>query len=421
MSHCRSRASRLLPATSVVIVGLFAVAIFASENVPKISALEVIDIDYDLESLVRSAAGRPSISQPAAGTLPPSLAASKPNESRREAGGNNAADGLETRAAVASTWTAQQQIKIFGRREIYQAGFYDGMQQAFDDPLIGDWDFTQGHRAGGRDRDAYRIGSEAGLDHARVRAGEDAYARITAQCSGPSDRPQHALPSAADQRLDASTPMPAVREPRLLDVFEDLPLSSVLEQAGFEPFPDPFKLYRSDSYDDFYDRRWTDPARALDYWLDHHRDGAFWRQLSGEEKARFAKIFRSTFSRQLLEFLAGTGESAYAHGHGDGWSYGVLTVQEWRYRKGFHQGFTAALQEHARSTFNDRYPSLFDDRYGELFREWSTTARPGIRVGAAALDALDLPVFMQQLALGQRRGGAAEASRGRQPPDPRGP
>ena len=143
--------------------------------------------------------------------------------------------------------------------------------------------------------------------------------------------------------------------------------------------PDAFTLHRHDSYDDFYDRGWTEAAQAWDYWLDHNRDRAFWHQLSTDEQARFAKIFRSAYRLQLPELVAGTGESAYAHGHGDGWSYGALVVQEWSYRKGFHKGFTSALQDHAFSAFQASYPRQFDDQYGELFREWSTTAKPELR------------------------------------------
>ncbi len=355
MRHCLLRAS-----ICFLILGIFSVAVFATPDAKE------IDIDYD--RLVRSLAGRPSISQPAAGAPPRALVVVEPNEESQQVERSAAANGLETRAAVAATWAARQQIKIFGRREIYQAGFYDGLKQAFHDPLIGDWDFRQGHRAGRRDLDAYRIGSELGLEHARLRAGEDAYARLTAQSHDLDNEPRpRARPAAADRKTSASTPIPAVRKPRLLDVFEDLPLSSVLEHGELKPLPDAFKLYRCDSYDDFYDRRWADSTRAFDYWLDHHRDRAFWRQLDGDDRARFAKIFRSTFSRQLPDLSAGAGESAYARGQGDGWSYGVLVVQEWRYREGFHEGFTSALREHARSTFHDRYPSLCDDRYGELW------------------------------------------------------
>lgn len=383
MRHCLFNASIVWAAW----VGFFPTIAFAAETAPEIPSPSRIDIDYARESLSRSSAGRPSISQPAAGNLPPSLVAATDDQPQLD--DSETGDGLETRAAVAATWTARQQMKIFGQREIYQAGFYDGLQQAFRDPLIGDWDFGEGHRAGRRDRDAYRIGSEFGVEHARESAAEDAYAEIRAQFHDLNNEPQPRVQPATTRTLDAKAAMPEVREPRLLDVFEDLPLASTLQIDPPGPLPDPFKLYRSDHYDDFYDRDWTESEQAYDYWLDHHRDSAFWRQLSGAEKTRFAKIFRATFSRQLPGVMTGAGESAYARGHGDGWSYGVLAVQDWRYRKGFHEGFTSALRDHARSTFNDRYPSLFDDRYGELFHEWSTTAKPEIRKLVVADDSGD--------------------------------
>ncbi len=379
MRHCLLRAPILLMAISSLYSDFFIAVAFAAETVPKTANEEKIDLDYHRESLARSSVGRPSISRPAAGTLPQALVAVAPSEEPPPVKSPGDAAGLETRAAVAATWTVRQQVKIFGRREIYQAGFYDALQQAFQDPLIGDWDFRQGHRSGRRDRDAYRIGSELGLARARVRAFEDAWAQIRDPWNDDS------RPAAADSGLAASTPLPPVHEPRLLDVFEDLPVASVLGGGGLDPLPDPIKLYRCDNYDDFYDHHWKGSEQAFDYWLDHHRDRAFWRQLNDQEKTRFARMFRATFSRQLPDVLADAGERAYAQGHGDGWSYGVQAVQEWRYRKGFHEGFTSALGEHARSTFDDRYPSLFDDRYGELFHGSVTgpAARRLVDVSAA--------------------------------------
>ena len=118
----------------------------------------------------------------------------------------------------------------------------------------------QGQRAGRRDRDAYRIGSEVGFEQARLSASEDAYARITAQFHDLTREPRaDARPADATRRaMEHEIPMPVVRKPRLLDVFEDLPLASSLV-----PRPDPFKLYRCNNYDDFFDRRWAEPARFV--------------------------------------------------------------------------------------------------------------------------------------------------------------
>ena len=338
-----------------------------------------IVIDYRRDRIGRLKTARPSISQPAAGGLPIALGVVGP-DTRTATSFRQQQDipvGLDTRASVAATWTARQQIQIFGQREIYEAGFYDGLKQAFDDPLIGHWDHLQGDLAGSRDRQAYRIGSELGLRHARLKAGEDAHARIATQSRNTADRPRNtessSMPEAAVDELAAL--MPPVREPRLLDVFQDLPLSTVLERSEPGSSPDPLKLYRSSNYQDFYDHSWTEPDPAFTYWLDHHRDRAFWRQLSELERASFARVFRSAYRHQLPELLTGRGEEAYGDGYGDGWSYGVRVVQEWRRRQGYHEGFTSALRTHAQSAYWKNYPSLFNNRYGELFREWSATAR----------------------------------------------
>ncbi len=338
-----------------------------------------IIIDYDRHRIGRYKTARPSISPPAAGALPSVLTVVRTNASADTSfRPQYTPAGLETRASVAATWTARQQIQIFGHREIYEAGFYDGLQQAFHDPLIGDWDHLQGDLAGSRDRQAYRIGSELGLRHARIRADQDAHARIAFQSQNTTSQVRRDTESSLNREgvVDELTAlMPQVREPRLLDVFEDLPLSSVLERSEPGSLPDPLKLYRSSNYQDFYDHHWTEPESAFAYWLTHHRDRAFWQQLSEDERTGFAEIFRSAYRHQLPELLAGRGEQAYGDGYGDGWSYGVRVVQEWRRRQGYHEGFNAALQTHARSAYWKSYPSLFDDRYGELFRQWSATAK----------------------------------------------
>ena len=398
MRHNLLRGLIAFPTTRLLAVAILALG-FSPATAFAADPPKEINIDYSRECIGRSLVGRPSISQPAAGALPLALAVERPTEELplfERSGNSDVTNGFMTRAAVAATWTAHQQIEIFGRREIYQAGFYDGLQQAFHEPLIGDWDQQQGLRAGRRDRDAFRIGSELGAEQARLAADEDAYARITAQFHDltrePLAKAQPESPprakSCQEHLAEQKAWMPAPRKPRLLDVFDDVPLAFSLAgsegdleslRSDFGPLPDPFKLYRSDSYDDFLDRRWTEPARAFDFWLDHHRDRAYWRQLSSDERVDFAEIFRSTFSHQLHVLLIDTSEHAYRAGHSDGWNYGVLVVQEWSHRKGYHEGFTSALQQHARSAFRDRYPRLFDDRYGELFREWSTTANPEIR------------------------------------------
>ncbi len=350
----------------VSILSLTLILCFASSATPETP--EEIDIEYQKQVIGRTVAGRPSLSLPAAGSLPRTLA-EVPGEEPSTVERQPLSEDLETRAAIAATWAARQKINIFGRREIYTAGFFDGLQAAFRDPLIGDWDYRQGGRDGRRDRGAYRVGSEIGREAARRAAGNIAYTRLTVHTdSGPEPGPTAAF----------SAPLPPAREPRLLDVFDQLPASSFLEHEEYEPLLDPWKLYRSDTYDDFYDRSWADPARAFGYWLDHHRDRAFWREINDSEQSQFQDVFLATFRRQLPELLAGAGDLAYSRGHDEGWKYAVAVVQEHSYRKGYHEGFGAALAAHAESAFYDSYPAFFDQRYNELVHEgWSAAPEIG--------------------------------------------
>ncbi len=97
---------------------------------------------------------------------------------------------------------------------------------------------------------------------------------------------------------------------------------------------------------------------SIDYQHDRIGRSSDGRQLSDEEKARFAGLFRSTYRRQLADLLAVPGEQAYSLGHGDGWSYGTLVAREWGRRKGYHEGFTSALREHARVAFRGAVPEI---------------------------------------------------------------
>ena len=339
MRHDRFRALALF----------FSGSLFLAAAIPAAEKLGVIDVEYKRD---RNAAGPPSISKPAAGGLPPCLAIEAPAGSG-EHGDVAAKPGLETRASIAATWAARQKIVVFGEREIHRAGFFEGLQAAFQDPLIGDWDHRRGVRAGLRDPNARRIGAHLGAREARRTSAENVYDLITTPAA---DRP--ATPALEPW-------IPPARQPRLLDVFDQIPLKTFLEHTGSEPLPDAWKLYRSDSYADFYDRRWADAEAAFEYWLDHHRGQAFWSDLEETQRSRFMEIFHHAFQHQLPELLSGTGEHAYGRGHDEGWSYAVAVVREWQYRKGYTRGFEIALQDHAESAFLDRYLNRLAKRYDE--------------------------------------------------------
>ncbi|MEM7352670.1 MAG: hypothetical protein AAF657_17860, partial [Acidobacteriota bacterium] len=171
--------------------------------------------------------GRPSTSAPAAGALPETLTLAltrhflaEPQTSQAE----QADQGLETRAAVAATWTARQQIESFGIRELYEAGFHDALQAALEDPGIGDWDYQAGIRSGQVDLRATEIGTQLGLSRAKQAT------------------------QAVALASEVTKPSPEVRQPRLLDVFDaHAPMSTLkmsAEDAAVLGQPDPWLLYR---------------------------------------------------------------------------------------------------------------------------------------------------------------------------------
>ena len=66
-----------------------------------------------------------------------------------------------------------------------------------------------------------------------------------------------------------------------------------------------------------------------------------------EDQSRFAGLFKGLFERQLSDGSAAASERAYGVGFDDGWDYGSLVAHEWSYRRGYHEGFSAAGAEQA--------------------------------------------------------------------------
>ncbi len=359
------------PSIISLCVGLCSLLGFSAES------REQIDLDFQnraFERVVaeRSIDQRPSVSRPAAGTLPTPLTITAPSaaSAATDTSADEAQPALETRAAVAATWTARQQIDLFARRELYQAGFYDALQTTINDPELGRWDYQQGLHAGRRDP-ATAVGSEIGYTEATKVARSRARAHVTAQWELGHDRELDPRPTAAT--LEVS--VPDITTPQLFDVFDDFPLASVLEQTDTQGLKSLWTLYHHDSYDDFYDNAWADAEHAFDYWLSHHRDRAAWIGLDAPERSQFEQLFRRAYAHQIVELIADIGNEAYSQGHDHGWDYGSFVAYEWNYRQGYHQGFEIAVHEHARTAFREAYPRLYREKVDELFRQHSQSAR----------------------------------------------
>ncbi len=341
-----------------------------------------IDLDFPRQAIYQglqaeASVGRPSVSPPAAGTLPrfAELAASAADDSTL--GLSGAADvsrAIETQAAVAATWTARQQFRVAGQRQLYQLGFYESMKLALDDPLIGEWDYQRGYRAGGRSPEAAGAGTEVGRQDAERVARAMAEGHVTAlflesgRLPSPNPRPTVPLTTTADLK-------PAVREPRLFDVFDDHPVTEVIQCEDSLRLPDPWIFSRQASAADVYDGGWAEADQAFDVWLSHHHERALWRQLDPSDRSHFSRIFRQIYNHQLSDLFAQSAERAYGRGFDHGWEYGTLIAYEWSFRKGYHDGFARLISESAQASFEDRYPEAYNNLYRRLYRQRSVATQ----------------------------------------------
>jgi len=357
-------------------------------------AFENINVD---RPALREGKGRPSNSLPEPGGVPPGLRLESPretilenrNESTPLMKTDSASDpGLETLAAVAATWTARLQTQTLASRELYDAGFFEALKTALNDPLLGEWDLTEGIRIGSEAPLAQEVGFQIGFENAQQVSEKVATRHIKAQFRDLSHEPRPTpRPTVAGQR----SPLPVARKPSLRKVFEDYPLGSFLETAETDHLPDPWTMYRYQSHDDFYSKQWSDADRGFNTWLDSHRERALWSDLEANERAVFARLFKETFALQVQDLFSRDGERTYSKGYRDGWAYGSFIAYEWGFRRGYHQGFESVMQSRFESAFREHYPALYLERYQELFRDWSTSARPKIkRVDLDASRAIDL-------------------------------
>ncbi len=327
--------------------------------------------------------GRPSVSSPAAGSLPGLVdLAEFPAEVPVLAVTDALDTAIETRAAVAATWAAQQQFRLHGRQQLYQVGFYESMKLALDDPTIGEWDYQRGYAAGADAPQAVEVGAEMGRQEAEREASVTTEAHVSAVGSGhPTLDPQP--PSRAPDTLHSSVENSRLQTPSFFDVFDDNSPTEVLSARDGVVLPSSWTLFRQASAfrqassADAYDGGWTDGKNALDEWMSHHHDGAIWRQLESSEKSAFSAVFRRIYNRQLGDLFAESAERVYGVGFDDGWKYGTLIAYEWSFRKGYHAGFAGTLSASARAGFEERNSRIYND----LYRERSASTTPSDKAG----------------------------------------
>lgn len=276
-------------------------------------------------------------------------------------------------ARRAASQTARELVENEGRREYYNAGFYDGLHEAMNDRRLGRWDFREGRDYGERSREAREIGRDVGMRAAEQTAEATAYENVTAQFRDLSREPRYE-PYATVPAFDA--PLRRARKPQLEHVFHDVSFSSVVGERYIQPLPDPWRFYCYSNSRDAYNSRWWDPDRAFRRWQKHN--GSLFYRLTSDEKDYFADVFRHRYHRELHEFYERTADDAYGRGYHHGWDYGAEVTYEWNFRRGYHQGFNDAVRDSAHRAWEQGFERAYSDRYGRYFDEWSRSAKPEI-------------------------------------------
>jgi len=342
----------------------------------------------------RSPAKRPAAARPAhRGTLPEALRAlpagpkSKPDAKNTRPGHalpSHPASWrtIDRQANLAAGWTARELVEIVGRREYYRVGFHEGQREALHDPVLGDWDFTDGRRYALRSPRARQAGASIGESAAEAQARLDAERQVTDQFLDLNRDPRYRPEPAAPFYRPPATDLPA---PTLDQLFSQFPLRL------FEPLRGSYDLYLADwsldghdlyaceTYTDFHDSGWKAPQTAFSFWLVNPHRSRFYRSLaSAAERRRFETVFAGAFETMIYGYFDSELALAYECGFDEGYSYGAFIHTELDYRRGYHEGFQEAVAHQAQVSFRRGYDPSYEQAYELFFDDWTHNAKPAI-------------------------------------------
>jgi hypothetical protein len=320
--------------------------------------------------------------RPGAGTeTPPATPPRTPHVGVTGSDAERRAHALQLGAREAARWSAVLLVDVSGRREYYRVGFYDGMRQALDDPMLGRRDYEEGKRYAWYDPEARDAGADVGRVAADDVARADAGQQVEEQFRDLS-RPPRFLPRPG--RPVYVPEMPEIPPPTLRTVLGDYPIHRFTPlRESFDPYLsgwdyDAWRLWASDSFAAFYDADWANAETAFDDWRRDRSRSAFYFVLSSPERRWFYDIYAAELALQLAALYERELVLAYELGFDEGWGYGAFAHEELSYRRGYHEGFREAVEDGAVAGFQQTYVDSYVTWYGHWFDDWSNNPHPEI-------------------------------------------
>ncbi len=294
-------------------------------------------------------------------------------------------------ADAAAFWTAERLSRTRGRIEAYRAGWFQGMKTALSDDSLGEWDRDRGFEDGLRDPEAERRGRRIGRDRARARAATAAEREVERRFMDLRWEPRF------DGRfLDSSPPDWAFVEavavrPVPADLFRETPVNRVpyfrdkerlarYHQAFSGWKLDPLALCGVRSYQEIYDRHWTDSEGAFRYWKRNSGRSGILRLLPDPDaRNRFRRRFAERFQVALPEVSRRFVRDGFRNGFQDGWEYGAWIHYRQSYEEGAADGFDRAVSLAAERSFAWSWDGFYAGSYQAAFDRWMNRLHVEVR------------------------------------------
>jgi hypothetical protein len=267
-----------------------------------------------------------------------------------------------------------------GRAEYLKAGVYDGMRAAVNNDYIGRWDYQQGLQIGSNDREARRVGSEAGTYAAEEQALAAAEDQVEQQFRDLGRKPRR-TPQSEPPWYE---PAPEwIAEPQLAEVFEEVGGSSYrytnLNEVLRRYRMNAWDLYQYRDYSQVLDHDWYKPSRAFKYWRKDSSRSATYRGLpKGVFQKRFEAVFQDSYGKYLSRYFDRHVQPAYNEGYRSGWDYGSQIAYEWSFRNGYSQGFNETATAAAQQSYGANYVGAYLRSYDEAFDRWMNHPHPEV-------------------------------------------
>ncbi len=297
---------------------------------------------------------------------------------------------IDAAASRAANEMASEAARTWGRREYWRAGFARGVTAALDDKRLGAADHAAGESVGRADPRAKPLGERLAKEEAEYDADQAAEGRVTERFMDLSVEPRLNRRDVAmrkEKRYGPAVPDfegPYAVAPVLDDVVSSHPPTRA---AGLSPEGRraieawrvaPATLASPDRQARAYDSKWQDPEVAFAKWKERQRRDSAYARWSPAEREEFRASFVVKFDSALRSLDRHLLNEAWRIGFVDGWRYGAAIHAEWAYRKGYAEGFDAAVKQAGTIEFPYAYERAYNQSYAKWFDHWSRTAYPGL-------------------------------------------